>query len=204
MDTLPARIIIQVFTKAELSETELTRLRAQLVNGLESQGRRLVDLIIDRGPAKRDPAEHESLVRIARGDADGIGLFTFPLRLSPSPRKSADVLGSHLTGPFLFLNAAELADRGLLPGGTRYPPEREKVDLAAHGAALTRPIWEAAARAAQLRGQHLTFRKIAEHLEAEGFRPPRGGRWFASTVGQLLKRSEPVRVHTHSNQARTH
>ena len=191
---MPARLIVQVFTKAALSEQEVSTLRARLSEAIEAQGRRLVDLIIDRGPAKRDPAEHESLVRIARGDADGIALFTFPLKLSP--KKSADVLGSHLTGAWLSLTAAELADRGLLPGGTRYQPERKKEDAAARADEPPREIWTAAARAAQLRGQHLSFRQIAEHLESEGFRRPRGGKWFASTVGQLLKRSEPVRGHT--------
>lgn len=204
MENMPARLIVQVFTKAELSEKEVSKLRAQIAEGIEAQGRRLVDLVIDRGPPKRDPAEHESLVRIARGDADGIALFTFPLKLSP--KKSADVLGSHLKGPWLSLTAAELADRGLLPGGTRYQPERKKKDLAAQAVGTPQPIWAAAARAAQLRGQHppMSFRKIAEHLEAEGFRPARGGKWFAHTVGQLLKRSEPVRVNTHAGEARTH
>jgi len=57
-------------------------------------------------------------MRIARSDADGVAIFTLPLSISP--KKTADVLRSQLNGPLLLLNAAELADRGLLPGGTRY------------------------------------------------------------------------------------
>lgn len=53
------------------------------------------------------------------------------------------------------MTAAEMANRGLLPRGMRYQPERNKGGVAGHVTATPRPIWEAAARAAQLRGQYL-------------------------------------------------
>ena len=115
METMPARIIVHVFAKKPITADQYSRLREQTAETIAAQGRRLVDLVIDTGPPKRDPADHETLMRIARGDADGVALFTLPLSISP--KKTADVLQSQLHGPFLLLNAAELADRGLLPGG---------------------------------------------------------------------------------------
>lgn len=122
METMPARIIVHVFAKKPITPDQYSRLREQTAETIAAQGRRLVDLVIDTGPPKLDPADHETLMRIARGDADGVALFTLPLSISP--KKTADVLQSQLTGPFLLLNAAELADRGLLPGGTRYVEQR--------------------------------------------------------------------------------
>jgi len=55
------------------------RLRAETAQTLAAQGRRLVDLVIDLGPPKRDPAEHETLLRIARAEANGVALFSLPL-----------------------------------------------------------------------------------------------------------------------------
>lgn len=115
---MPARIIVHVFAKKPITADQYTRLREQTAETIAAQGRRLVDLVIDTGPPKLEPADHETLMRIARGDADGVAIFTLPLSISP--KKTPDVLQSQLSGPFLLLTAAELADRGLLPGGTRY------------------------------------------------------------------------------------
>ena len=68
------------------------------------------------------PAEHETLRRIARGEADGVAIFTLPLSIAP--KKTADVLQAQLSGPFLLLTADELAGRGLLPEGSRYAGQR--------------------------------------------------------------------------------
>lgn len=122
METMPARIIVQVFAKRPISQDQYERLRQQTAETIAAQGRRLVDLVIDLGPPRSDPADHESLMRIARGEADGIALFTLPMSIAP--KKTADVLQSQLEGPFLLLTAAELADRGLLPGGTLYAGQR--------------------------------------------------------------------------------
>ena len=122
METMPARIIVHVFAKKPITADQYTRLREQTAETIAAQGRRLVDLVIDTGPPKRDPADHETLMRIARGEADGVAIFTLPLSIAP--KKTADVLQSQLAGPFLLLNAAELSDRGLLPGGTRYVGQR--------------------------------------------------------------------------------
>lgn len=119
---MPARIIVHVFAKKPITPDQYNRLREQTAETIAARGRRLVDLVIDTGPPKLDPADHETLMRIARGDADGVALFTLPLSISP--KQTVDVLQSQLTGPFLLLNAAELADRGLLPGGTRYVGQR--------------------------------------------------------------------------------
>ncbi len=95
------------------------------------------------------------------------------LPLTMTPDKSRDVLRSHLDGPLRFLTAADLAERGLLPGGTKYTPHRTTAD-AAHLARM-------------LRAAGLSFRTIASRLSAEGFRTPRGGRWFAATVAKLIE-----------------
>ena len=122
METMPARIIVHVFAKKPITPDQYNRLREQTAETIAAQGRRLLDLVIDLGPPKRDPADHKTLLRIARGEADGVAIFSLPL--SMSPKKTADVLQSQQSGPFLLLTAAELADRGLLPGGTRYFGER--------------------------------------------------------------------------------
>ena len=70
METAPARIIVHVFAKKPLSPDQYKRLRAQTAQTIAAQGRQLVDLVIDTGPPKRDPADHETLRRIARGEAD--------------------------------------------------------------------------------------------------------------------------------------
>lgn len=88
-------------------------MRAQMAAYLAERGQSLVDLIVECGPSKRDPSEHISLVRVARGEADGVCLFAFPARMS---HRSSDVLGRYLTGPAAAFTAAQLAERGLLPG----------------------------------------------------------------------------------------
>ena len=98
------------------------------------------------------------------------------LPLTMSPDKSRDVLRSHLDGPLRFLTAADLAARGLLPGGTKYTPHHSPAD-AAHLARM-------------LRSAGLSFRTIASRLSAEGFRTARGGKWLATTVAKLIERTE--------------
>jgi len=122
MDAAPARVIVQVFTKKPLTPDKYQRLRAQTAETIAAQGSQLVDLVIDTGPPKRSPAEHETLRRIARGEADGVAIFTLPLSLAP--KRTADVLQAQLSGPFLLLTTDELADRGLLPEGSRYAGHR--------------------------------------------------------------------------------
>ena len=174
MKPIPPRIIAHIFAKQSIPAEDLEKLRAQLSTTCEAQGRTLVDLIVDQGGAKLDPSDHKSLQRIARGDADGVMLMQLPLTMTPD--KSHDVLRSQLDGPVRFLTAADLAVRGLLPGGTRYTPHRTPAD-AAHLARM-------------LRSAGLSFRTIASRLEAEGFRTPRGGRWFAATVAKLVEQTE--------------
>lgn len=178
MKPIPPRIIAHIFTKQNIPADELEKLRTRLSATCEEQGRTLVDIVVDQGAAKFDPAEHKSLRRIARGDADGVMLMQLPLTMSPD--KSRDVLRSHLDGPLRFLTAADLAERGLLPGGTKYTPHRTTED-AAHLARM-------------LRSAGLSFRTIASRLSAEGFRAPRGGRWFASTVAKLIEKIEQSAV----------
>ena len=122
METAPARIIVHVFAKKPLSPDQYKRLRAQTAQTIAAQGRQLVDLVIDTGPPKRDPADHETLRRIARGEADGVALFTLPLSIAP--KTTSDVLQSQLSGPFLLLTEGELAERGLLPVASGYSGQR--------------------------------------------------------------------------------
>lgn len=188
MQTVPARIIVQIFTKEALEPAQYESIREQMARLLAEQGKRLIDVVVDSGPAKRDPAEHSSLVRIALGEADGILLCSSPVRFTP--KNSADVLEKHLSGPLVILNAADLADRGLLPGGTLYPPRpghaQPSVPDATHYE--PRPLWQAARRAAELRAKQFSLNEIGRQLEVEGFRPPLGGKWYASTVVNLLRK----------------
>ena len=43
-------------------------------------------------------------------------------------------------------------------------------------------------RVRELRGQGLTLRAVAAALTEEGFTTKRGGKWYASTVGNYCKR----------------
>lgn len=115
METASARIIVHVFAQNAISGDQYARRHAETAQMIAAQGRRLVDLVIDLSPPKRDPAVHETLGRIARGEADGIALSALPFSIAP--KKTADVLQSELEGPFQLLTAAPLADRGLLQGG---------------------------------------------------------------------------------------
>lgn len=172
MQTVPARIVVQLFTKRVITSTQYESLSEEIAGILASQGRRLVDLVVDNGPAKNHPAEHTNLMRIAEGEADGIALFSLPMRITP--KNTADVLEKHLTGPFVVLTAAELADRGLLPGGTHYSSRPGHVRTAAPGSMPdeTPPQWQAAQREAELRDKHASLSTIGKRPHAEGFRPP--------------------------------
>lgn len=202
MQTVPARIIVQLFTKKVITPTLYKSLREQMDRHLAEQGRRLIDLVVDNGPAKSDPGEHTSLVRIAQGEADGIALFSSPIRFTP--KNSADVLEQHLSGPFVLLTAAELADRGLLPGGTLYPPRPGQDRTEAPGSTPDepRPLWQAAQRAAELRAKQFSLNEIGRQLQVEGFRPPRGGKWYASSIANLLRKYAQTRQDStmHSEQ----
>lgn len=170
MPPIPPRIIAHVFTKKAYSPDEVAKLQTRLAQACEAHGRSLVDLIFDRGPIRQDPADHVSLQRIANGDADGILILQLPATMTP--RKSRDVLGRYLDGPLRFLCAAELAEYGLLPGGTRYTPHRSLAD--------------AARFAHRLRESGLSLRAIASRLAEEGFRTSRGATWYPASVAQLL------------------
>jgi len=70
-------------------------------------------------------------MRIAQGEADGVAIMQFPLFRGRGRKKSADVLASQLEGPLVVLTAADLAARGLLPGGV--VPIRVLVDVVRRG-----------------------------------------------------------------------
>lgn len=172
MQPIPPRIIAHIWTTETYTAERIASLRTRIARDLEAQGRALVDLLLDRGYPKGDPVEHESLRRIAKGEADGVMLMRLPVTMTGE--QSRDVLLKHLDGPIRFLNAAELAELGLLPGGTRYKPHRTLTD--------------AARLAAALHAAGMPLRAIASHLDAEGFCTARGGNWHAATVTQLLER----------------
>ena len=140
-------------------------------------------------------------MRIAQGEADGIALCSSPMRFAP--KKSVDVLEQHLTGPFI-LTSAEWADRGLWPGGTLCPPKPGQVRTASPGNTLEepRPPWLAAQRAAELLAKHTSLNEIGRQLHAEGFRPPRGGKWYAATVVNLLQKFDRARQNSTTQDER--
>lgn len=186
MQIVPPRIIAHVFAREQMSKAQFAKAQSFIAETYEKEGRRLVDLVIDYGPPKVDPAEHESLWKIARGDADGIIIMEYPVAGVPTP--SGDILHAQLDGAFVVLTAAELAERGLVPGGSRYRMARPgKGAGSAFAEHRARIVASAARRAAELRDQRLPLRNIAGILELEGYRPTRGGKWHGGTVAQLLK-----------------
>lgn len=176
MKPAPQRLILQVFTtpKWNLTDDQIAQLRALAQNGIAAEGGQLVDFIVDRGPPKRDPAEHASLMRIARGEADGLVIMQFPLYRGRTRKRTPDVLASQLAGPFLMLTSGDLVARGLMPAGV--VPLRSMVDVIR--------------RALLLRLQGFTYGEIGAALDEEGFSPLYANRWSASGVSKLLKRHE--------------
>jgi len=190
MWTVPTRLIIVLFTKSPFSDAQYATTRDQIAVLLAEQGQRLVDLVVETGPPKRDPSQHPCLLRIAQGEADGVALFAMPARMTP--KKSTDVLAKHMTGPLTILSAADLTARRLLPDSTlpprkSAPPPQLSNSSPPH---QPRPLWQAAVLAAELRAKHHSFSAIGKELEAAGFHPPRSGKWHPATVAKLIAQHE--------------
>lgn len=171
---VPLRLIAQVFAKEPPSLQDRASLRARLAAVCAENGSDLTDLIFEAEKASRPLADYAALVRIARGEADGLVLTRLPLSLKP--RKSRDRLCTLLEGPIRFVSAQELRERGLLP------------ILPREGLSLE----DAAQRALDLRAAGHSLRQIAEILHAEGYRTARDRDWHAGTVEALLTRNEPA------------
>jgi hypothetical protein len=171
MQTTLPRIITHLFTTNDLPAEEVARLKSRMSESCRAQGRAFVDLIVDRGPPKPDPADHESLRRIATGEADELMIMQIPITLSP--KDSPDALLSHLDRPVQFFDTAELAGRGLLLRGST--PNRTLADAADLARALRTDGW--------------TLRAIASRLNAERFQSARDGHWHPSTVAKLVART---------------
>jgi hypothetical protein len=180
MKPMPKRLILQVFTndKWNLSDEQLAQLREVAQLSIEWDGGTLVDFLLDRGPPKRDPAEHACLMRIAQGEADGVAIMQFPLFRGRGRKRSSDVLASQLEGPLVVLTAADLAARGLLPGGV--VPIRALVDVAR--------------RAAELRTDGYSLADIAGVLNSEHFSSVHGPSWNARSVARLLRQHATLRI----------
>lgn len=180
MKPMPGRLILQVFTndKWNLTDEQVAKLRETAQLSIEWEGGTLVDFLLDRGPPKRDPAEHPCLMRIAQGEADGVAIMQFPLFRGRGRKQSADVLASQLEGPLVVLTAADLAARGLLPGGV--VPIRVLVDV-------TR-------RAAELRADGYSYADIAEVLNSERFSTLYVPSWNARNVARLLRQHATARL----------
>ncbi len=180
MKPMPKRLILQVFTndKWNLSDEQLAKIQEMARLTVEWEGGTLVDFLVDRGPPKRDPAAHPCLMRIAQEEADGVAIMQFRLFRGRGRKKSADVLASQLEGPLVVLTAADLAARGLLPGGV--VPIRALVDVAR--------------RAAELRADGYSLADIARVLDSDGFSPVYGPSWNARSVARLLRQHATVRL----------
>lgn len=174
MDAPPARLIAQVFAKQPPALRERATLRAQLAAICAENGSDLIDLLFEEEKPSRRLADYGSLVRIARGEADGLVITRLPLSLKP--RKSRDCLCALLDGPIRLISAQELRERGLLPS-----LPRESLSLE-----------DASRRATELRAAGHTLRQIAQILHEEGYRTARDRDWHAATVEALLTRSEPA------------
>lgn len=136
-----------------------------------------MDFLVDQSLSEARPAEHACLMRIAQGEADGVAIMQFPLR-GRGRKKSADVLASQLEGPLVVLTVADLAARGLLPGGV--VPIRALVDVAR--------------RAAELRTAGYSLADIAGVLNSEHFSSVYGPSWNALSVARLLRQHATVRL----------
>ena len=101
MKLIPPRIIAHIFAKQNIPAQQLDELRARLSATCEEQGRRLVDIIVDYGGPRFDPADHKSLRRIARGDADGVMLMQLPFDDVPR-QEAATCCARTSTGPYDF------------------------------------------------------------------------------------------------------
>lgn len=170
MDAPPARLIAQVFTKQPPSLQDRASLHARLATLCAENGADLTDLLFEAERPSRCPSDYPALVRVARGEADGIVLTRLPLSLSP--RKSRDRLCALLEGPIRLVSAQELRERGLLPTLPHEPS-----------------LEDAARRAAELRAAGHSLRQVAQILHDEGYRTARDRTWHAGTVEALLSRS---------------
>jgi hypothetical protein len=113
MDALPARLIAHVFTEQPQPAESLITLRERLAQVCAEHGATLIELVLDHEQPARRLHDYPSLVRIARGEADGLVLTRLPL--SFDARRSCDRLCAALVGPLMILTASELRTRGLLP-----------------------------------------------------------------------------------------
>lgn len=115
MDALPARLIAHIFTSQKTSHQAAATLRAQLAQICADRGTDLVDLIFDTETPSRRLRDYPSLVRIARGEADGIVLARMPSAFETP--KSRDRLCAVLEGStsIMLLTTEELRTRRLLP-----------------------------------------------------------------------------------------
>lgn len=113
MSQIPVRLVAHLFLPVSLrvSRSQLGRLRRRLTALCAGSGRKLVGLVVDRGPASLDPAEHVALVRIALGEADGLVLLRMPLEDAPTD----GLLAPHARDAVTILTSEELRARGLLP-----------------------------------------------------------------------------------------
>lgn len=115
MDALPARLIAHIFTPQKPSHQAAATMRAQLAQICAESGADLVDLIFDTETPSRRLRDYPSLVRIARGEADGIVLARIPSAVERP--KSRDRLCAELEGAasIMLLTTEELRTRRLLP-----------------------------------------------------------------------------------------
>lgn len=167
-ETDPTRVLIYVFASSYLFEEAEQGLRADLAEMCIKENLRLVDIVVDRGPAKRRVSDYPALARIARGEADGVIVVRSPLYRRVGAADRLEKLCPE--GPSGWLTAADLEAGGLLPKRIKRAPGRPT----------------AKQRAASMRALGLNLRQIGQTLVAEGYQRPDGLQWSTESVAKLM------------------
>ena len=171
-------------------------------------GHELLEVVVDAGESAKTlnrPGLQRALAALRVGEAEGLLVLKLD-RLTRSVRDLGELLENYFQRSAL-LSLQEQCDTSTAAGRLvlnlltsvaqwerESTGERTRTALQhkkSQGVKLGAPsLTDAAtiARAAELKGQGLTLRQVAEQLTAEGFQTLRGGRWEAMTVKRLLDR----------------
>lgn len=165
----PPRVIIYCFSSPFLVGDAADGFCTDMLALCAKEDLHLVDVVIDRGPPKRRPQDYPALVRVARGEADGVlvvrSVFFRRGRIADRLEKLCP------KGDGFWLPAEVLDEAGMLPRLDRLTPDR-------------RPALRQ--RAGELRSAGLSLPQIGAALSSEGYRRRDGLPWSAETVAKLF------------------
>jgi len=81
--TVSTRRIVGLFSMTRYSGAQYAAMRDQFSTILAAPGQRFVELAVETGPPKHALSQHSCLLRIARGEVDGVALLAMPARMKP-------------------------------------------------------------------------------------------------------------------------